>query len=69
MNIAVKPVKLRRIRSAWYEKPWWEPVPHALEPVAQLVEQLTFNQRVMGSNPVGLSKLFRGSSVGRAVDC
>ena len=28
------------------------------EPVAQLVEQLTFNQRVTGSNPVGLTIVF-----------
>lgn len=26
------------------------------EPVAQSVEQLTFNQRVVGSNPAGLTK-------------
>jgi hypothetical protein len=27
------------------------------EPVAQLVEHLTFNQVVVGSNPTGLTKL------------
>ncbi len=29
-------------------------------PVAQLVEQLTFNQWVTGSNPVGLTTEFKG---------
>ena len=29
-------------------------------PVAQLVEQLTFNQWVTGSNPVGLTIIFKG---------
>jgi hypothetical protein len=29
-------------------------------PVAQLVEQLTFNQWVTGSNPVGLTIYFKG---------
>ena len=31
------------------------PRPDPEEPVAQLVEQLTFNQRVAGSNPAGLT--------------
>ena len=29
-------------------------------PVAQLVEQLTFNQWVTGSNPVGLTNISKG---------
>ena len=32
-------------------------------PVAQLVEHLTFNQRVTGSNPVGLTKVSKGFRV------
>ena len=28
-------------------------------PLAQLVEQLTFNQLVAGSNPAGLTKVFK----------
>ena len=30
---------------------------HSPEPVAQPVEHLTFNQGVMGSNPIGLTKI------------
>ena len=33
-----------------------------LERVAQSVEHLTFNQRVMGSNPIALTKIFQGVS-------
>ena len=35
------------------------PMP-ARERVAQLVEHLTFNQGVMGSSPIALTKVFKG---------
>lgn len=39
-------------------------------PVAQLVEHLTFNQRVEGSTPSGRTKMkiYVDSSIGRALD-
>ena len=36
-------------------------------PVAQLVEQLTFNQWVTGSNPVGLTIAFHENSIASAI--
>ena len=38
-------------------------------PVAQLVEQLTFNQWVTGSNPVGLTIIFKGLAEKRWAFC
>ena len=35
------------------------PIPYNQEPLAQLVEHLTFNQRVAGSNPAWLTILFK----------
>ena len=38
-------------------------------PVAQLVEQLTFNQWVTGSNPVGLTIYYKGLEIKRWAFC
>ena len=38
-------------------------------PVAQLVEQLTFNQWVTGSNPVGLTIISKGLAENRWAFC
>ena len=42
------------------------PATRPYEPVAQVVEQLTFNQRVAGSSPAGLTKQIKNlTNIGR----